>query len=77
MVIQKILRYDPYEPRIRDRNLVKILLIASEELPQGPPAQEERRYILEEIYITEKLTHGLRLHEAQLEDDRKDNWQSG
>ena len=60
--------------RVRDKYLVKILLIASKKAitrkwgKVEPPCKEEWIGIVEEIYVMERLTHRLRLQQAQLEE---------
>ena len=60
--------------RGRDKYLVKILLIASKKAitrkwgKVEPPCKGEWIGIVEEIYVMEKLTHRLRLQQAQLEE---------
>ena len=60
--------------RVRDKYLVKILLISSKKAitrkwgKVEPPCKEEWIGIVEEIYVMERLTHRLRLQQAQLEE---------
>ena len=60
--------------RVRDKYLVKILLIAGKKAitrkwgKVEPPCKEEWIGIVEEIYVMERLTHRLRLQQAQLEE---------
>ena len=60
----------------RDRYLVKILLVSAKKAvtrkwgKEEPPTWDQWLEIIEEIYTMEKLTHRLRLQEAQL----KNKW---
>ncbi len=60
--------------RVRDKYLIKILLIASKKAitrkwgKEDPPSQDQWIGIVEEIYTMEKLTHRLKLQQTQLEE---------
>ncbi len=60
--------------RLKDRYLVKILLTAAKKAitkrwgREDVPTQEQWTHLVEEIYKMEKMTHRLRLQEAQFEE---------